>query len=91
MQISVTYSEPDQQAWLRLDVPEDATIEDAIRRSRILEQFPQIDLATQKLGIFGKPMKLDSPLKPGDRVEIYRTITCDPTTVARRDVESDDE
>jgi hypothetical protein len=36
-------------------------------------------------------MKLDSPLKPGDRVEIYRAITCDPTTVARRDVESDDE
>ena len=91
MQVSVTYSEPEQQAWLRLDVPEGATVEDAIQRSRILEQFPHIDLATQKLGIFGKPMKLDSPLQPGDRVEIYRAIICDPTTVPRRDADSDDE
>ena len=90
MQISVTYSEPDQQAWLRLDVAEDATVEDAILRSRILESFPHIDLGTQKVGIFGKPAKLDSPLKPGDRIEIYRAITCDPTTVPRRDT-SDDE
>lgn len=91
MQVSVTYSEPEQQAWLRLDVPEGATVEDAIQRSRILEQFPHIDLATQKLGIFGKPMKLDSPLQPGDRVEIYRAIICDPTTVPRRDADNDDD
>ena len=91
MQISVTYSEPDQQAWLRLDVPEDATVEDAIKRSRILESFPHINLGAQKVGIFGKPAKLDASLKPGDRVEIYRAITCDPTTVARRDAEGDDD
>ena len=91
MQISVTYSEPEPQAGLRLDVPEGATVVDAIQRSRILEQFPHLDLATQKIGIFGKPMKLDSPLQPGDRVEIYRAIICDPTTVPRRDADGDDE
>ncbi|MFZ5579868.1 MAG: RnfH family protein [Pseudomonadota bacterium] len=91
MQVSVTYSEPDQQIWLRLDVPEEATLEEAIARSRILESFPHIDLAVQKVGIFGKPAKLDAPLKPGDRVEIYRAIICDPTTVPRRDVTDDDD
>ncbi|MEW6765219.1 MAG: RnfH family protein [Pseudomonadota bacterium] len=91
MQVSVTYSEPDQQIWLRLEVPEEATVEDAIARSRILEHFPHIDLATQKVGVFGKPAKLDTPLRVGDRVEIYRAIICDPTTVPRRDVSDEDD
>jgi hypothetical protein len=46
--------------------------------------YPQIDLTQQKVGIFGKLVKLDAPLQPGDRVEIYRPITCDPTQVPRR-------
>ncbi len=91
MQVSVTYSEPDQQIWLRLEVPEGATVEDAIEGSHILELFPHIDLATQKVGVFGKPARLDTPLRPGDRVEIYRPIICDPTTVPRRDVADDDD
>ena len=43
--------------------------------------FPHIDLATQKVGIFGKIAKLDTALRLGDRVEIYRPITCDPQTI----------
>lgn len=85
MQISVAYSEPSQQLWLSIEVPDDATARDAIERSGILRQFPQIDLETQKVGVFGKLVKLDALLRPGDRVEIYRAITCDPQTVPRRD------
>lgn len=85
MQISISYSEPPQQVWLRIEVPEDTTVRDAIERSGILRTFPHIDLDTQKVGIFGKVTKLDASLRPGDRVEIYRAITCDPTTVPRRD------
>ena len=85
MQIGVAYSEPTQQIWLTIDVPEEATVSDAIDRSGILRMFPHIDLATQKIGIFGRIVKADSPLRPGDRVEIYRPITCDPQTVPRRD------
>lgn len=91
MQVGVTYSEPSQQMWLNIEVPEDSKVEDAIERSGILKHFPHIDLATQKVGVFGKLVKLDAPLKPGDRVEIYRGITCDPQTVPRRDMEEDAE
>jgi uncharacterized protein len=91
MQIGVTYSEPARQFWLNLDVPEGATVKEAIERSGVLKQFPQIDLAQQKVGVFGKVVKLDAPLRPGDRVEIYRGITCDPQTVPRRDAGEDDE
>jgi hypothetical protein len=91
MQVGIAYSEPAGQVWLNLDVPEDVTVRDAIERSGILRQFPHIDLTTQKVGIFGKVVKLDSPLRAGDRIEIYRPITCDPQTVPRRDAGEDDE
>jgi hypothetical protein len=87
MQIGVAYSEAGgQQIWLNIEVPEETNVQEAIARSGILKQFPQIDLGTQKVGIFGRLVKLDASLKPGDRVEIYRGIIADPETVPRRDM-----
>ena len=91
MQIGVAYSEPSNQIWLTIEVPDDSTVRAAIERSGILRQFPAIDLETQKVGIFGRLVKLDAPLRPGDRVEIYRPITCDPQTVPRRDGAGEDD
>jgi len=85
MQIGVAYSEAANQIWLTTEVPDDSTVQTAIEKSGILRMFPTIDLTMQKVGVFGKLVKLDAPLKPGDRVEIYRAITCDPQTVPRRD------
>lgn len=88
MQVGVAYAEPDQQVWLKLEVPEGSTVLDAVKRSGILHRFPQLDLDKQKVGIFGKLAKLDTPLKEGDRVEIYRRITADPTAVKRRKIDT---
>jgi putative ubiquitin-RnfH superfamily antitoxin RatB of RatAB toxin-antitoxin module len=90
MQIGVAYSEPGQQIWLTIEVPDDATVRDAIERSGVLRQFPHIDLEAQKVGVFGRLVKLDAALRPGDRVEIYRAITCDPQTVPRKDGAADE-
>jgi putative ubiquitin-RnfH superfamily antitoxin RatB of RatAB toxin-antitoxin module len=54
------------------------------RASGLLARFPHIDLAAQKVGVFSKAAKLDTALRPGDRVEIYRPIIADPQTVPRR-------
>lgn len=86
MQIGVAYSEPGRQIWLNIEVPDNSSVNEAIQRSGILNQFPYIDLAAQKVGIFGRLVKLNAPLKPGDRVEIYREIIADPETVPRRDM-----
>ncbi|MDI6750379.1 MAG: RnfH family protein [Pseudomonadota bacterium] len=91
MQIGVAYAEPGNQVWLNIEVPENTTVREAIERSGILRQFPHIDLETQKVGIFGKLVKLDAPLRAGDRVEIYRAIICDPQTVPRKDGASETE
>ena len=91
MQVGVAYSENAQQIWLTIEVPDEAKVNDAIERSGILKMFPHIDLDMQKVGVFGKIVKLETALRPGDRVEIYRPITCDPQTVPRRDGAGDDE
>lgn len=85
MQIAVAYATPAKQLWLKIEVPEGTTVQEAIERSGVLKQFPEIDLEAQKVGIFGRVAKLNKVLEPGDRVEIYRPITADPETVERRD------
>jgi putative ubiquitin-RnfH superfamily antitoxin RatB of RatAB toxin-antitoxin module len=91
MQVGIAYSEPAQQLWLRIEVPEDSTVRTAIEQSGILRKFPEIDLEVHQVGIFGKVAELDGLLKAGDRVEIYRGITADPATVPRRQMAEDDD
>lgn len=84
MKIGIAYALPQRQFWVNVELPDGATIQDAIERSGILKQFPEINLEQQKVGIFSKISKLDTVLNEGDRVEIYRPITCDPKTVPRK-------
>jgi uncharacterized protein len=94
MKVAVAYTQPNNQVWLNIDVADEANVQDAIHQSGILTLCPQIDLNVQRVGVFGKAVKLDAPLRAGDRVEIYRPITCDPLTVPRRpgfELSADDE
>jgi putative ubiquitin-RnfH superfamily antitoxin RatB of RatAB toxin-antitoxin module len=85
MNVGVAYADKFNQAWLKLEVPDGSTVQEVIEHAGLLEQFPDIDLNTQKVGIFGKLTKLTAKVSEGDRVEIYRDITADPETVERRD------
>ena len=78
IEVEVAYARPDEQVILPLRVPAGTAIEDAIRRSGILDRFPEIDLAANKVGVFGKVGRLDQALAEGDRVEIYRPLIADP-------------
>jgi putative ubiquitin-RnfH superfamily antitoxin RatB of RatAB toxin-antitoxin module len=84
MRVGVAYANPRRQVWLNVELPDGASVKDAIERSGVLRQFPEINLEQQKVGIFGKLVTLDAPVEDGDRVEIYRPIICDPKTVRRR-------
>ena len=78
MLVEVAYAQPDQQVILKVHVDETATVNEAIVLSGILDQFPEIDLEKNKVGIFGKISKLDANLREKDRVEIYRPLIADP-------------
>jgi len=89
MNVGIVYGTAIKQVWLKMEVPDGSTVQDAIDLSGILTQFPEIDLETQKVGVFGKLARLDKVLENGQRVEIYRPITADPETVERRDIQAD--
>lgn len=74
MKVGVVYA-GSRQVMLHCMLDEPALVSDAIERSGILKICPDIDLETQRVGVFGKLVKLDSELNDGDRVEIYRKIT----------------
>jgi len=85
--VEVAYARPDQQVIIPLRVPATATVEEAVRRSGMLERFPEINLARNKVGIFSKITKLDAALRDKDRVEIYRALIADPKEVRRKRAE----
>ena len=84
MNIKVVYAKPERAVVLSVELPEGATVRDALEKSGILTRCPDIDLAANKVGVWGKVAELDAVLEPDSRVEVYRPITCDPKTVKRR-------
>jgi putative ubiquitin-RnfH superfamily antitoxin RatB of RatAB toxin-antitoxin module len=85
--VEVVYALPAQQPLLHVRLAEGATVEDAIRASGVLDAFPEIDLAKNKVGIFSKLVKLDEKVRDKDRVEIYRPLIADPKEVRRKRAE----
>ncbi|CAM5214748.1 RnfH family protein [Alishewanella longhuensis] len=85
--VEVAYALPDRQALLTLSVSSAASVEQIIQQSGILQQFPQIDLLTQKVGVWSRPVKLAEQVREGDRIEIYRPLIADPKDLRRRRAE----
>jgi putative ubiquitin-RnfH superfamily antitoxin RatB of RatAB toxin-antitoxin module len=87
IQVEVAYAKLDEQVIIPLDVDAGTTLEQAIQQSGILELYPEIDLAKNKTGIFGKIAKVDTELREKDRVEIYRPLIADPKESRRKRAE----
>lgn len=82
--VEVAYALPDEQVILAVAGQPGITVAEAIDQSGILARFPDIDLAVNKVGVFGKLAKLDAMLNPGDRVEIYRALIADPKEARKK-------
>jgi len=86
--VEVAYATPKKQIILTVPFQENLTAEQAIITSGICLQFPEIEMTKNDIGIFSKPCQLESVLKAGDRVEIYRALIADPKEVRRRRAEA---
>ena len=82
--VEVAYARPDQQKIITLQVAPGCTIQAAIEQSGILNQYPEIRLDQNKVGIFGKLSQLHAQLRAGDRVEIYRPLLADPKAARKK-------
>ena len=81
--VEVAYALPHRQRLLSVRVPAGATVAVAVRASGLLDEFPEVDLARSKVGIFGRRVSLDQAVRDGDRVEIYRELIADPKAARR--------
>lgn len=84
VRVEVAYAQAELQVLIPLQVPAGSSVEEAIIRSQILEQFPEITLSSAKVGIFGKLSKLAATVRDGDRIEIYRPLLADPKAVRKQ-------
>ena len=84
MRVWVVYALPDRQALRELELPESATVAEAIARSGLLEQFPEIASRPVACAIFGRAVADSQVLRAGDRVEILRPLQVDPKESRRR-------
>ena len=83
MIVEVAYALADKQSLISLDVEEGSTLKEAIEASGILDEYKDIDLSTNRVGIFSKFSTLDTVLREKDRVEIYRSLLADPKKVRK--------
>lgn len=85
VRVEVAYAAPHARAVaIEVTLDPGATVEEAIRRSGIVARFPEIDLARNRVGIFGEPVRLNDPVRDNDRVEIYRPLVADPKEARRQ-------
>jgi putative ubiquitin-RnfH superfamily antitoxin RatB of RatAB toxin-antitoxin module len=84
LRVEVAYALPERQVLIALEVEEGTTALGAIERSGILRQFPQVNPRRDGVGVFGRQVAPEMPLRDGDRVEIYRPLIADPKEARRK-------
>lgn len=87
MQIEVVYALANEQTLLSLEIAPKTSVKDGIIQSGILDKYSQINLETDKVGIFGKITTLETLLREKDRIEIYRPLIADPKEARRKRAE----
>ena len=85
IEVEVAYATSEKQQIVVLQVPKGTTAYEAVVKSGITEEFPQIDIESDPMGIFSevldgkkRPLPGEYVLGPRDRVEIYRPLIIDP-------------
>lgn len=83
LRVEVVYATREEQVLITLEVPPGTTVREAIERSDITTNS-DIALAPGRVGIFGRLVDLETLVRAGDRVEIYRPLVVDPKEARRR-------
>lgn len=82
MRVEVVYAAAHVQTLIELELEPGARVAQALEASGLREQIGE--LSGYPVGIWGARAAIDTPLRDGDRVEIYRELTSDPKQARRR-------
>ena len=85
MSVTIVFSpEPrDVREWV-VRVPMGRLVSDVLSLCAVHWGVPVVELDAMDVGVWGKRVSVDQPLREGDRLEIYRPLRVDPK-VARRE------
>jgi len=77
VRIEVVWATPELQDIVVLDLPEGATVADALARSGLVAHYG-IDLINIGFALHGRRTTAEARLSDGDRVELTRPLEADP-------------
>jgi uncharacterized protein len=84
MKVEVVYALPESVDAVSVSLPAGASLRDAVVASGLLERHAGIHLEKHAFGIFGRRAVLETRLREGDRVEVYRALALDPKEARRQ-------
>lgn len=81
----MVYATVERQLLRTFPVPQGMSVRAALEASGITDEFPELDLATCPIGIFGKVVADPDHqvVQAGDRLEVYRPLQADPKEIRR--------
>ncbi len=79
--VDIIYDAPDGPVRREVAVVLGQTFGEAIAASGLLVAFPAIRPFETQVGSYGVKKTWDTKVEVGDRIEIYRPLTCDPKTL----------
>ncbi len=83
IQVEVVYCPaPHQCDIVALTLEPGSTLDQALQASGVLQRHG-LDAAQLRVGIWGRVLPLDTPLRERDRVEVYRALLVDPKEARR--------
>ena len=81
--VDVACATPDHQCVVTVTLPAGSTAREAVVRARLPARFPDLDVMSCALGIWGVVCDDDQTVASGDRVEVYRALEIDPRAARR--------
>lgn len=84
MRIEVHCAFPLEQLCVVVDLPEGASVAQAVGASALLDDLPDDERARLVYGVWGRVVGGDFILEEGDRVELLRPLIADPKEARRR-------
>jgi len=82
--VEIVYATAKVQRRYTVDLAGGGTVREAIDQSGVLRDYPQIDLARDRVGVHGRLVSLTDVPREGDRVEILRPLVADPKMARHR-------
>ena len=77
LKVCVALALPAVQEVVELELPDGATVADAIAAAALAQRFPGLDLGALDVGVWSRPCDRSTILRDGDRVELYRALQAD--------------